>query len=161
MLPSSTLISPRPIFIWAAPITRWETKKNAQVHLALAHRGLDRVTERERYLILGADYDNQGNYEKAAEQYRLLTDLYPDDVEGYRWLANSSVWAGHLGDAVTAQQRAVKLAPRSAVNHSQLIVLLVRLNKFSEAVAAYGIGSEDKAAKKPSPALGDRSCLPR
>jgi serine/threonine protein kinase/tetratricopeptide (TPR) repeat protein len=123
-------------------------EKNAQVHLALAHRGLDRVTERERYLILGADYDNQGNYEKAAEQYRLLTDLYPDDVEGYRWLANSSVWAGHLGDAVTAQQRAVELAPQSAVNHSQLIVLLVRLNKFSEAVAAYE-SAQRQGAKSP------------
>jgi eukaryotic-like serine/threonine-protein kinase len=112
-------------------------EKNAQMSLALSRRGIDRVTEREQFLILGADYDNQGNYEKAAEQYRLLTDLYQEDVEGYRLLANSLVWSGHLGKAVTAQQRAVQLDPQSTVNQSQLIVLLVRLNKFSEAVAAY------------------------
>ena len=112
-------------------------EKNAQERLALARRGIDRVTERERYLILGADYDNQGNYEKAAEQYHLLTDLYPDDVDGFRWLANSSVWAGRVEDAVVAQQRAVQLDPRTAVNHSQLVLLLVRVNKFAEALAAY------------------------
>jgi len=112
-------------------------EKNSQARLALARRGIDRVTERERYLILGADYDNQGNYEKAAEQYRLLTDLYPDDVDGFRWLANSSVWAGRVEDAVVAQQRAVQLDPRTAVNHSQLVLLLVRVNKFTEALAAY------------------------
>jgi serine/threonine protein kinase/tetratricopeptide (TPR) repeat protein len=112
-------------------------EKNAQERLALARRGIDRVTERERYLILGAEFDNQGNYEKAAEQYRLLTDLYPDDVDGYRWLANSSVWAGRVQDAVAAQQRAVQLDPRTAVNHAQLVLLLVRVNKFAEALAAY------------------------
>jgi tetratricopeptide (TPR) repeat protein/predicted Ser/Thr protein kinase len=112
-------------------------EKAAQLHLAHSREGLERVTERERYLILGADFDNQGKYEEAAEQYQLLTDLYSDDVEGYRLLANSSVWAGHLDKAVTAQQRAVQLAPESTVNQSQLILLLVRLNKFSEAVVAY------------------------
>lgn len=111
-------------------------EKNAQERLALARRGIGRVTERERYLILGADYDNQGNYEKAAEQYRLLTDLYPDDVDAYRWLANSSVWAGRVEDAAAAQQRAVQLEPQTAVNRVQLILLLVRVNKFAEALAA-------------------------
>ena len=112
-------------------------EKNAQERLALARRGIGRVMERERYLILGADFDNQGNYEKAAEQYRLLTDLYPDDVDGYRWLANSLVWAGRVRDAVAAQEQAVQLDPRTAVNHAQLVQLLVRANKFAEALAAY------------------------
>jgi tetratricopeptide (TPR) repeat protein len=110
---------------------------DAELQLALARRRLDRVTERERYLILGAGYEVQGIYEKAAEQYRLVTELYPDDVEAYQWLANSSVWAGHGEDAVTAARRAVQLDPQSAVNHSQLILLLVRVNKFSEALAAF------------------------
>jgi eukaryotic-like serine/threonine-protein kinase len=111
--------------------------EDAELQVAVARRRLDRVTERERYLILGTGYDHQGVYEKAAEQYRLVTELYPDDVEAYQWLANSSVWAGHVEDAVAAAQRAVQLDPHSAINHSQLILLLVRVNKFSEALAAY------------------------
>jgi eukaryotic-like serine/threonine-protein kinase len=117
-------------------------EKNAQERLTLARRGIDRVTERERYLILGADYDNQGNYEKAAEQYKLLTDIYPDDVDAYRWLSNSLVWAGRVPDAVAAQQRAVQLDPRTAVNQVQLILLFVRVNKFAEALTA------DKSARE-------------
>ncbi len=111
--------------------------EDAELQVAVARRSLDRVTERERYLILGTGYDHQGIYEKAAEQYRLVTELYPDDVEAYQWLANSSVWAGHVEDAVAAAQRAVQLDPQSAINHSQFILLLVRVNKFSEALAAY------------------------
>jgi TolB-like protein len=112
-------------------------EEKAQEQVALARRGLDRVTEREQHLILGNDYENQGIYEKAAEQYRLLSELYPDDVEGYRLLANSSIWAGHLEDAVAADQRAVQLDPRSAINHFLLILCLVRVNKFPEALTAY------------------------
>jgi eukaryotic-like serine/threonine-protein kinase len=105
--------------------------------LALARRNLDRVTERERYLILGAGYDHQGIYEKGAEQYQLVTELYPEDVEAYQWLANSSVWAGHVEEALTATQRAVQLDPHGAVNYDRLILLLVQVNKFSAALAVY------------------------
>ena len=105
--------------------------------LALARGSLDRVSERERYLILGAGYDHQGIYEKGAEQYQLVTELYPDDVEAYQWLANSSVWAGHVEEALAAAQRAVQLDPHGAVNYDRLIRLLVQLNKFPAALAAY------------------------
>lgn len=105
--------------------------------MALARRGLERVTERERYLILGASYDQQGIYEKGAEQYRLVTELYPDDVEAYESLANSSEWAGHLDEALAAAHRAVQLDPRSAIGQDRLVLLFVQLNKFPEAIGAY------------------------
>ena len=41
------------------------------------------------YLVLGAVYENQGLFEKAAETYRQYLRLYPDDVAAYGDLLNS------------------------------------------------------------------------
>jgi serine/threonine protein kinase/tetratricopeptide (TPR) repeat protein len=123
-------------------------EKNAQVEMANARKGIDRVTERERFMILGYGFANQGVYEKAAEQYRLLTDLYPDDVEGYRSLADSLTWAGHPQDALAAGQRAVQLDPQTPLNHWFVIWALVRLNKFPEALAAYE-SAQGRGVKSP------------
>jgi eukaryotic-like serine/threonine-protein kinase len=112
-------------------------EKNDRIEIARARQGLDRVTERERFIILGDVFANQGIYEKAAEQYHLLTDLYPDDVEGYRSLASSLTWAGRTQDALAAAQHAVQLDPQTPLNHWILIQSLIRLNKFPEALAAY------------------------
>jgi len=112
-------------------------EKNDRIEIARARQGLDRVTERERFIILGDVFANQGIYEKAAEQYHLLTDLYPDDVEGYRSLASSLAWAGRTQDALAAAQHAVQLDPQTPLNHWILIQSLIRLNKFPEALAAY------------------------
>ena len=116
--------------------------------LALARRNLDRVTERERHLILGASYDHQGIYEKGAEQYRLITELYPDDVEAYQLLANSAVWAGHFDEALAAAQRAVQLDPNSAVSYIRLIRLQVQLNDFTGALATNGSAAQ-RGVKSP------------
>jgi tetratricopeptide (TPR) repeat protein len=106
-------------------------------HLARARAGLERVTERERLLIRGADYSARGLYEKAAEEYRLLTELYPDDLEGHRGLAEASREVGHLEEAVQAQTRVLELDPHSAVDNSRLLLYLVRLNRFDEVLANY------------------------
>jgi tetratricopeptide (TPR) repeat protein/tRNA A-37 threonylcarbamoyl transferase component Bud32 len=112
-------------------------EKNDQIEMTRARQGLDRVTERERFMILGDAFASQGIYEKAAEQYHLLTDLYPDDVDGYRSLSESLTWAGHTQDALAAAQHAVQLEPQTPLNHWILIQSLNRLNKFPEALAAY------------------------
>ncbi|MFI5387927.1 MAG: tetratricopeptide repeat protein, partial [Fimbriimonadales bacterium] len=110
---------------------------NAERNMSQARQHLDRVTERERYLILATGYEFQGLYEKEAEQYRLLTEVYPDDLEGHRGLADASVWMGRPEDAVPAERRAIALAPHSAIDHQRLILYLNRLNRFSEALQAY------------------------
>jgi hypothetical protein len=58
------------VFEWRG-MTRSAAREMDQARLHL-----DRVTERERYLILATGYEFQGLYEKAAEQYRLLTQVY-------------------------------------------------------------------------------------
>jgi len=110
---------------------------NDKIEMARARQGLERVTERERFMILGDVFATQGIYEKAAEQYRLLTDLYPDDVDGYRALTEALTWAGRTQDALTAAQRAVQVDPGTPMNHWNLMQALLRLNKFPEALAAY------------------------
>jgi eukaryotic-like serine/threonine-protein kinase len=109
----------------------------ARENLDAAMRNLDHVTERERHLILAENYEVQESYEKAADEFRLLTEVYPDDVEGFRGLAEMSIWTGRGEEAVPAEEHALELAPHSAVDYLRLILYLDRLNRFDEALAAY------------------------
>lgn len=109
----------------------------ASEQLAAAKENLNRVTERERYLILAEDYETREEYEKAADEFRLLTETYPDDIRGFSGLAQMSIWTGRLDEAVPAEQHALELAPHSAVDFLNLMLDLDRLNRFDEALAAY------------------------
>ncbi len=124
--------------LYLARVYEWRGDQvNAERNMARARQNLDRVTERERYLILAYGYEFQGLYEKAAEQYRLLTEVYLDDLEGYRGLAETSVWAGRPEEGLAAEKHAVKLDPNSPSDHSRLILYLDRSNRFSEALADF------------------------
>jgi tetratricopeptide (TPR) repeat protein len=112
-------------------------EKQYRAELARARRGIGRVSERERYLIVAADYAAQGLEEKSLEQYRLLTEFYPDDIEGYRGLATESIWVGRPEDAIAVEKHILKLDPHSAIDHKRLVLWLDRVNNFNEALAAY------------------------
>jgi serine/threonine protein kinase/tetratricopeptide (TPR) repeat protein len=112
-------------------------RKESHAQLAQARRGVDRVSERERYLIRATDYAAQGLEEKSLEQYRLLTELYPDDVGGYQGLATQSIWVGRPQDAIAAEKHLLQLDPHSAIDHQRLILWLDYVNNFSEALTAY------------------------
>jgi tetratricopeptide (TPR) repeat protein/tRNA A-37 threonylcarbamoyl transferase component Bud32 len=111
--------------------------KEGREQLAQAKQGLDRVGERERYLILAADYDDQGLYEKAVEQYELLVNLYPDDIEAYQGLSDVATWAGRPDEAISAEQQVLRLDPHSVFDYSALMQFLDRANRFTDALAAY------------------------
>lgn len=117
-----------------------------QRHLAAAMKGLDHVTERERHLILAENYEMQESYEKAADEFRLLTEVYPDDMEGFRGLGEMSIWTGRAEEAVPAEQHALELAPHSAVDYLRLILYMDRLNRFDEALSAYDRAKANGAA---------------
>ena len=121
-----------------------------QESLAAAVRGLDHVTERERHLILAENYEFHEAYEKAAGEFRLLTEVYPDDLEGFRGLGEMSIWTGRAEEAVPAEMHALELAPHSAVDHLRLILYLDRLNRFDDALTAY---QQAKANGAESPLL--------
>ncbi|HEV2491027.1 MAG TPA: protein kinase [Candidatus Acidoferrales bacterium] len=111
------------------------TKNKEEMELALA--GLGHVTERESYLIRASGYENNEEYDKAVEQYVLLTQLFPDDLEANRGLADNSIWTGHPEMAITAMQRALQLNPHSALDYDRMILYLDKVNRFAEANAAY------------------------
>ncbi len=112
-------------------------EKESRLHLAQAVKGIDRVSERERYLIRATDCSSRLQEEKALEQYRMLTELYPDDVDGLRGFAEESMFLGHMQDAIQAQKRVLQIDPHSTRDYSVLIRWLARDNKPGEALAAY------------------------
>jgi len=112
-------------------------EKEYRSQLALARRGIGRVSERERYLITATDFSARGLEEKALEQYRLLTELYPDDIEGYQGLAANSVWAGRPQDSIAAERHILRLDPHSALDYNRLIRWLDHVSNFNEALVAY------------------------
>lgn len=116
---------------------RLGNEKEYRAHLAQARRGIDHVSEREHYLILATDYAAQSLEEKSLEQYRLLTELYPDDIEGYQGLATESVWVGRPEDAIAAEKHILKLDPHSAIDYNRLILWSDHVGNFNDALAAY------------------------
>jgi hypothetical protein len=112
-------------------------EKESRLHLTQSVKGIDRVSERERYLIRATDFSSRLQEEKALEQYRMLTELYPDDVDGLRGFAEESMFLGHMQDAIQAQKRVLQIDQHSTRDHSVLIRWLARDNKPGEALAAY------------------------
>ncbi|HEV2298812.1 MAG TPA: protein kinase [Candidatus Acidoferrales bacterium] len=111
-------------------------EKAQNENLAAAKRGIGNVTERERYLILAEEFEFQEMYEKAADELRLLTEVYPDDLEAFRGLADVSLWTGRSEESVPAELHALELAPHSAADYLRLVLDYDRLNRFDEALAA-------------------------
>jgi serine/threonine protein kinase len=113
--------------------------KEFRSHMAQARNGLDHVSERERFLILAEDYSAQSLLEKSLEQYRLLTELYPEDLEGLRGLAEESVWVGRPQDAVAVERHILQINPHSEPDYVRLILWLNRTNQFPAALEAYSL----------------------
>ena len=125
-------------------------ENESRLHLTQAVKGVDRVSERERYLIRATDYSSRLQGAKALEQYRMLTELYPDDVDGLRGLAEESMILAHMPDAIQAQKRVLQIDPHNSRDQSLLIRWLARDNKPAEALAAYSFAKDNGAY---SPAL--------
>lgn len=120
--------------------------KAEKEQIAAAMSGIDHVTERERYLILAENYEFQEMYEKAADELRLLTEVYPDDLEAFRGLADMSLWTGRSEEAVPAELHALELAPHSSTDYLHLILDYDRLNRFDQALDAYAKAKANDAA---------------
>ena len=111
--------------------------KEFREHMKLARAEINHVSERERFVILAVDYSAQSLEEESLEQYRLLIELYPDDIEGLEGLAEESAQMGKWLDAIGAEKHVLKLNPHSAVDYNRLILWLNHTNQFSTAIEAY------------------------
>ena len=119
-------------------------ESRAVANLALARQGLDHVTEREQHLILATDYSAQDLEAKALEQYRLLLELDPNDIEALRGLAAAAFWTGRTEEAIRAGRKAVLINPFGPDDYVSLIRYLIRAGRFPEILALYNEARERK-----------------
>jgi eukaryotic-like serine/threonine-protein kinase len=106
-------------------------------HMRLARNGIGHVSEREKFVILAQDYSAHSLEEKSLEQYRLLTELYPDDVEGLQGFAEESMLVGRKSDAIDAEKHLLQINAHSAVDYNRLILWMNANNQFAGALETY------------------------
>jgi tetratricopeptide (TPR) repeat protein len=63
-------------------------EKESRLHLAQSVKGIDRVSERERYLIRATDFSSRLQEEKALEQYKASEDIDPRNINSHYQLAD-------------------------------------------------------------------------
>lgn len=96
----------------------------------------DRATAPERFLITGRYFDIViGDLEKASENYRVWSEVYPDDWMGFNALANDGNLMGRYEVAVNASRRTVALEPNHAFGYVNLSTALLGVNRFEDAKA--------------------------
>jgi tetratricopeptide (TPR) repeat protein len=105
--------------------------------LAIARQGVNHLSGRERHLIQGFDrsvhYDDEG----AAEEYRVIVEQNPSDIEALRGWASALSWTAQISNSLEIQRRITQLSPNSAFDYSELMHTLVRLSRFNDALKVY------------------------
>jgi tetratricopeptide (TPR) repeat protein len=85
----------------------------SQVNSSKALKWIDKVTERERYYIEAEYYRYRNQYQKAIENYKILTRLYPDDFTGYSNLAFIYQFTREYEKALIPLKEAARISPKS------------------------------------------------
>jgi DNA-binding winged helix-turn-helix (wHTH) protein/tetratricopeptide (TPR) repeat protein len=93
----------------------------------------DRVTEPERLLITGRYFDIvTREMEKAIENYRLWTSVYPDEWQPFNGLANDADLIGRYDVAAAAAEHALALDDTQLFPRMNLMTADCALNRFAE-----------------------------
>ncbi len=87
--------------------------------------------------LLGAAHVMRGQAEIAIEHFQAVTDLMPDDADGWNNLAMAQRKLGDWKLAGSNQRRAVHLLPDDAEFHLSLAETLTELGEFEEALLEY------------------------
>jgi len=110
----------------------------AAENLKKAYALRDRVSEREKFHIT-ADYYAfaTGELEKEAQTYLLWMQSYPRDYIPHANLGDNSKTLGQYDKAVAETQEALRLEPNNLIEHTNLGLDLLALNRVSEAKVAF------------------------
>jgi len=96
-----------------------------------------KVSEREKFYIESHYYDFvTGDLGKARQTYELWAQTYPRDSVPPNNLGNLYQNVGQYEKALSEYKTTQRLAPNDAVTYSNLIMVLVNLNRVKEARAA-------------------------
>jgi tetratricopeptide (TPR) repeat protein len=106
-------------------------------HWTRAYELREELSDRERPLVVASWQKLRGDYEKAVETLRLLTEIYPDDLDGRRELALALDAAGESARAVEELREVVRLDPYDLRSYGNLGLFLVTAGDFEGAAAIY------------------------
>jgi tetratricopeptide (TPR) repeat protein len=93
-------------------------------------------TDLQTRLSVAARYREQGEFDRAAQEYLKLIQLAPRFAPAYNELGVCYLRQGKLADAARALERAAQLAPTVAGVHLNLGIAYFRLERYDKAQAA-------------------------
>ena len=109
---------------------------DALLEKAFEHR--DRLSDAERYLLLGSYYQSGPHQDlsKSTAAYEQLLELQPTNTAAMNNLANNYRFQRQYDKALALYQRAIETGPLAAVFFNNLVEITVRLGRMDEARAA-------------------------
>lgn len=120
-------------------------RERAIALLQKAYDNMDRLSETERYIMLGS-YWNQGpkpDEAKAVAAYESLLDVDPVNVTGLNNLASLYHDRGEYAKAADLARRAIAEQPTASVFFNNLVHNLLHLGKGQEAAEAIALAAKN------------------
>jgi serine/threonine protein kinase/tetratricopeptide (TPR) repeat protein len=98
------------------------------------------VSEREKLLIAARYYNHvTGELPKAIEAYQLWTQAYPRDAGAHGNLGTLYGASGQYEKSIVETQEAIRLAPDSGTNYSNLLLAQAALDRFDDARSTFNL----------------------
>jgi serine/threonine protein kinase/Flp pilus assembly protein TadD len=107
---------------------KWE-EANEYYENALSR--LDRMNDREKLRTRGAYYIYKGNYSKAVEEFKMLTEQFPADHAAQINLAVAYYLTGDTKSAIQQTQLVLKMNPKDAMAYRNLCEYACKSGDFN------------------------------
>jgi len=91
----------------------------------------------EAHSCLGWVFDAQGDYERAAEQYRRMVEIEPTSDDAYGGLAAAYERLGRLADAEQLYKQAISLRPGYWATYNWLGLFYMRHARYEDATSMF------------------------
>jgi eukaryotic-like serine/threonine-protein kinase len=114
-----------------------EMREKAGEFYEKAYRHIDRLSDAERYLLLGSYYA-LGKHQDAAKSqaaYEQLLEIQPNNTAGLNNLASSLIFEQQYARAETLLVRAIRVGPVATVHYRNLVRARAALGKLDSARA--------------------------
>ncbi|MFB3896053.1 MAG: tetratricopeptide repeat protein [bacterium] len=85
-------------------------------------------------MLLGSKYFDAGKYYDSITSYRLVTELQPDRAAAYFGIGRAYYELKQNESALEALETAVNLDPKAAIGRNYLVLTLLRLERYKEAL---------------------------
>ena len=118
-------------------------------NIVKAYELRNRVSERERFHILGAYYQSvTGDHDQAIQNAREWMRSYPGEAVPHARLATLSAARGEYEEAVRELQEALRLDPDAYSSYTNLILYFMELHRPDEAKATYEAAQARKVSSE-------------